>query len=109
MIMNSPAAPESRLVALDALRGLALLGVLLSNLDGWFRVSPYAEPANATMVDYVADAGLWLLIEHKAFVLFSFLFGVGLAMQAERLGGAKRGVLSGDCLCSSRSASPTCC
>jgi uncharacterized membrane protein YeiB len=34
-----PAGEEERLAALDALRGLALLGVLLVNLHSDFRVS----------------------------------------------------------------------
>jgi uncharacterized protein len=93
MATSTPAAPESRLVALDALRGLALLGVLLSNLDGWFRVNPYAAPVNATTADFVADTALWLVVEHKAFILFSFLFGVGLALQAVRLGRERQIVL----------------
>src|SRR5678816_2966999 len=32
----SPVAPEERIVALDLLRGFALFGVLLSNLNDWY-------------------------------------------------------------------------
>ena len=64
------------------LRGLALFGVLLVNLDGAFRVSlfghimaPPTDPVSRLIV---------ALLEFKAITLFSLLFGVSGAIQAER-------------------------
>jgi len=84
-----PTSQAERYRVLDVLRGFALLGVLLMNLMGSFRLS---------LFDYMAgrrnDGGLIgrqindlveFLVEFKAFTLFSFLFGVGAAIQAERL------------------------
>ena len=87
---GSPVAGSERAVALDALRGIALFGVLTVNLLTAFRVSLFeqflpqvpgvAEPALDQAIATVVRVGL----ESKAFILFSFLFGVGLAAQQER-------------------------
>ncbi len=73
---------------LDILRGLALLGVLAVNLEGEFRVSIFRQflpgPAE-TGIDRWIDAILLTFVDMKAFALFSLLFGVGLAIQHERL------------------------
>jgi uncharacterized protein len=83
-----PVASAERYAALDALRGIALLGVLLVNLLSDFRI-PLAEhistfhtqPGWADRAVDVLAAGL---LEFKAFAVFSLLFGVGLAVVAER-------------------------
>lgn len=86
---GSPAAPSERAVALDALRGIALFGVLLVNLVTSFRVSLFEQflpaaglPGSAT--DRVVASIVTIGLEFKAFILFSLLFGVGLAAQRER-------------------------
>jgi uncharacterized membrane protein YeiB/serine/threonine protein kinase len=78
-------APASeRATNIDAIRGLALFGVLLINLNELFRV-PLLEairfpgPPN-TMLNSVIEA----VVQFKAITIFSFLFGVGIAIQAER-------------------------
>lgn len=81
---SSPAAPsQSRIDILDSLRGFALLGILAVNLP-WFAHSVYREPS----LDRAGDAAAaWLVAfagQAKFFVLFSFLFGYGLAVQIER-------------------------
>ncbi len=95
----SPSVPTAsvtqreRLVALDILRGLALFGVLLVNLMGEFRVSIFQQflPAEApsSLPDRIVEIFVSLVVEMKAFAIFSFLFGVGLAVLFERL--SKRG------------------
>lgn len=75
---------------IDALRGAALFGVLLMNLM-WFAGMGHAVPdamlaglstasLNALVVDLID-----LLVSAKAIGVFSFLFGVGFAMQIESL------------------------
>lgn len=86
-----PAATSAsrRLESIDILRGLALFGVLTVNLVTEFRVSifeqflPQAPEADA--IDRAVDQVVRNVFELKAFALFSFLFGVGLAIQFERL------------------------
>jgi uncharacterized protein len=83
-----PVTQAERYASLDALRGVALLGVLLVNLLGDFRVSLpehiltfHTHPGWANRVVDVLVAGL---VEFKAFAVFSLLFGVGIAVFAER-------------------------
>jgi uncharacterized protein len=93
---GSPIAVSERAIALDALRGVALFGVLLVNLLTIFRVSLFAQflpgaagpPASAA--DHVVARILAIGLEFKAFTLFTLLFGIGLAAQHERSRG--RGV-----------------
>ncbi|MEP7005162.1 MAG: DUF418 domain-containing protein [Sphingomonas bacterium] len=81
----------SRIEAIDALRGLALLGILIVNLDTDFRVTFWEQfsPHYATTADSFARMAIGFLVEFKAITIFSMLFGVGLAIQTETL--ARRG------------------
>ena len=83
-----------RIDAIDILRGIALLGVLAINVVNEFRVSIFQQflfprPA-ASPIDNAIDTILTLAVEMKAFALFSLLFGVGLAIQFERLARSER-------------------
>jgi uncharacterized membrane protein YeiB len=83
-----PVGRTERYAALDVLRGLALLGVLLVNLLNDFRVSLaehlLAFHTHPGGLDRAADVFVAALLEFKAFTLFSLLFGVGLALFSER-------------------------
>lgn len=85
----SPINPSERIGSIDALRGVALLGVLAINLVTEFRISifeqflPAARPA--VPLDRAVETILMLAVDMKAFALFSLLFGVGLAIQFEHL------------------------
>ncbi len=78
-----------RLVALDALRGAALFGVLLVNLESDFRASLFQQMLtphlHAGWLNYATDLLIAGVFEFKAVTLFAFLFGVGLGIQTERL------------------------
>jgi len=93
----SPAPLEERLVALDILRGVALFGVMVINLVFEFRVSIFEQflplPGSASPLDRMIATFLDVAIELKAFALFSLLFGVGLAIQFDRLAGKPRAIL----------------
>lgn len=83
-----PIRPEERVESLDIIRGFALFGVLLGNLQGWFRTYPLKVNLNPPAWPGTAD----VLVEHvraivfdaKFFSLFSMLFGAGFAIQMER-------------------------
>lgn len=86
--LASPVAPEERYALIDALRGFALAGVLLINLQ---YLSVYALlPASAqgllptAAFDAVAIAATEWLVNVKFITLFSLLFGFGFALQLER-------------------------
>jgi uncharacterized protein len=84
----APMAPSARISSVDALRGLALFGVLAMNLDTAFRISLFEQFLPGTPdggIDLAVDAFLYGFFDLKAFALFSLLFGLGLAMQYDRL------------------------
>jgi uncharacterized protein len=87
-------AESERYRPIDVLRGLALFGVLLINLLGMFRVSLFRHfhefHTDPGALNHLVDDFAAAFVEFKAFTLFSFLFGVGTAIQAERC--AARGV-----------------
>jgi uncharacterized protein len=84
-----PLGPGERIEAIDALRGVALFGVLIINLVTEFRVSIFeqflADPPTQSVFDAVLNTLLMLLLSQKALSLFSLLFGLGLAIQFDRL------------------------
>jgi uncharacterized protein len=86
---SGPLSPWERIDGIDALRGIALAGVLAINLITEFRVSIFQQfltvggPGSA--LDQAIESFLAVAVDMKAFALFSLLFGVGLAIQFERL------------------------
>jgi uncharacterized protein len=81
--------PDERLVSIDVLRGLALFGVLVVNVVTEFRVSIFQQflpvVGQVPMAERVAAGFVSVVLQSKALALFSFLFGVGLAIQFDRL------------------------
>ncbi len=84
-----PVQPAERLSSLDLLRGFALFGVLIINLLDFFRLSLWdhilrfhSDPGALNHAIDILAAGV---VEFKAFNLFAFTFGVGMAIQAERV------------------------
>ncbi len=87
-----PTTAEERSTALDALRGLTLLGVLLSNELTEFRITHFQQyVAPAATGSRVASQLFSLGVSSSAFAVFAFLFGLGLAAQEERTRGAGHG------------------
>jgi uncharacterized protein len=85
----TPLPPSQRIEALDVLRALALLGVIVINTVFEFRVSIFQQflpnSENLSFIDRILQSFLAAAIELKAFALFSLLFGAGLAIQFDRL------------------------
>ena len=86
--VSAPVAAGERVAVLDGIRGMAVLGILLINIDA---LSGYAfTPASAHTIlrNETADAITWFLlatlVEAKFYSLFSFLFGVGFAVFVQR-------------------------
>ncbi|ACR68475.1 DUF418 family protein [Edwardsiella ictaluri] len=79
-----------RIAALDALRGIALLGILLMNIIGFaLPKAAYLNPAYQG-IPPVWDQGAWLLlslaVQGKFLAMFALLFGAGLQLQLPRGG-----------------------
>jgi uncharacterized protein len=92
---TSPPGPvpgPQRLDLLDALRGFALAGVLLANLEAfslYFFLSPDAAAALPTLAaDRWLAAASDLLVSGKFITLFSIMFGIGFSLQMQRIGQA---------------------
>lgn len=91
-----PITAGERVDLIDIVRGLALFGILAANMRG------FAGPAKAyfdpsiywpSAADRIAQAFVDIFIQGKFVTIFSFLFGVGFAVQLER--GEARGVKIG--------------
>ncbi|UGB36992.1 DUF418 domain-containing protein [Frateuria soli] len=86
--LASPVVPEERYALIDALRGFALAGVLLINLQ-YLSVYALLPASSQTMLptaafDAMAVAVTEWLVNVKFITLFSLLFGFGFALQLER-------------------------
>ena len=81
-----PTTGSERLVVLDALRGFALFGILFANLYSFMGFNTIG-PEERIMLP-AGDRGMLFFIdwfiEGKFYGIFSILFGVGFALQAQR-------------------------
>lgn len=89
-----PVDEGERLVLLDTLRGFALCGVFMANVYLWFsgrmflsRPQMQALLANASWLDTAVDQAFGPLIGGRFITIFSFLFGLGFAVQLGRAEG----------------------
>ena len=78
-------AEKKRYLILDALRGFALLGIILANFPE-FSLWTFADPAAHTPLDRVVRALQYFFIDGKFYTLFSLLFGIGFSIQLENAG-----------------------
>ena len=72
--LSSPTSLEERNPVIDILRGFALFGILLVNFPG-------SEASRSGAVDDVVSKLLTILVASKFYTTFSFLFGLGFALQ----------------------------
>jgi len=82
----APTIGKQRIIALDILRGFAILSILFVHMRLFFQSMLYSVDLlqQASLVDRIADIFVLVFIEGKFFPIFSFLFGLGLAMQWEK-------------------------
>ncbi len=81
-----PTIGSERLQVLDALRGFALFGILAANLYSFIGYNTYS-PQEIVALPILDRAVLFFIdwfVEGKFYGIFSILFGVGFALQAER-------------------------
>ena len=76
---------KKRYLILDALRGFALLGIILANFPE-FSLWTFADSASHTPLDRVVRAFQYLFIDGKFYTLFSVLFGIGFSIQLANAG-----------------------
>ena len=82
----APTPPAQRDAGIDVLRGAALFGVLLENLQHFASPSYAALVAGgaASALDRFGLGAIRMLCDNKVYLLFAFLFGYGIALQMLR-------------------------
>lgn len=98
----SPLPSKERLIALDTVRGLAVLGILVMNIVefAW----PFEAYENPAYAGGSTGADLWAwylqttLFDGKMRALFSMLFGAGLVLIAQRMEAQGRSAGTADLL-----------
>lgn len=100
--LAAPVAESQRVLALDAVRGLAVLGILVMNVVEFsWPFEAYENPGYAggsTGVDLVAWYVQIALFDGRMRALFSMLFGAGLVLLAERMERSGRAASAADLL-----------
>ncbi len=82
-----PVSLSERIVFIDVLRGMALFGILAANMRAFFAPLDVYGNIGALFhgrADVVAQFFIDALIQGKIITIFSFLFGLGFAMQMSR-------------------------
>jgi uncharacterized protein len=88
MQSSSPVASQERIASLDVLRGFALLGILVMNIQTF--AMPVAAYGNPTAYGDLQGINLWvwqlgyLFFNLKFMTLFSMLFGAGVLLFIDR-------------------------
>src|SRR5262245_50289695 len=83
----TPVTASDRIETLDILRGFALFGILTVNMGAFSWPSEFVLWQRRfwdSRLDVVVDWFVRFLAEGKFYPLFSFLFGLGAAIQMER-------------------------
>jgi uncharacterized protein len=85
--MLQPVSGDERIQAMDVLRGFALLGIFLMNIEAM--VGPLMAGMTGTDpalrgADRTVDAIIYILVQGKFYTLFSLLFGMGFAVMMQR-------------------------
>jgi uncharacterized protein len=86
--LSGPTLPQERIHLLDAIRGVALGGILLANLMSFFGAEMMAPTMRRAMpwsgMGETVLFGINWLVEGKFYSIFSMLLGAGFALQAAR-------------------------
>lgn len=87
----APTRPTERIVAIDVLRGFALLGILIMNIQSF--AMPDSTYFNPTVYGDLSGANRWVWIlshifaDQKFMTIFSLLFGAGILLITDKLEG----------------------
>jgi uncharacterized protein len=92
----APTAGGERIAALDVIRGFALIGILLMNIEFFNR---YTGENGQGLAQGISGASLWFsffvqyFVTGKFWTIFSMLFGMGFAVMLARAEAARRSFL----------------
>src|SRR6516225_4541017 len=93
----APVSEAERLRLIDALRGVALLGILLMNIPGFAMPNYFSESfrSDPTSVNFWVSAVISVVFEGKMRALFGMIFGAGVllfVMNKEQAGRSATGL-----------------
>lgn len=87
-VASAPTSPQERIEIVDVLRGFALLGILLVNMSAYsspiFYLPATGHEAWISVCDRLSIHFITGLATGKFVTIFSFLFGLGFALQLRR-------------------------
>jgi len=87
--LAEPMALQSRLLNIDIIRGIALLGILLMNIQAFsMNFSAYSNPTSfgdLTGINFYVYYLSHLFADQKFMTIFSILFGVGIVLMADNI------------------------
>lgn len=89
----APVAPDERIAALDVIRGFALLGIFLMNVEYFSRSTltiAQGMPSDLEGIDHLAGWLIHVFVQGKFWTMFSLLFGMGFAVMLSRAQAAGR-------------------
>jgi uncharacterized protein len=83
-----PVAPQNRILCLDVVRGLGVLGILLVNIESFAMLTADRTLPVAPGDKELANLAIWflthVLADGKFMTVFSLLFGAGICLMFER-------------------------
>ncbi len=84
-----PTLPAKRILSLDALRGFAILGILVANIQifAMIKTAEFNPTAfgDLTGLNYVIAMLTQVLVNRKFYTLFTMLFGAGIVLMTQRI------------------------
>jgi len=94
---QQPTSEAARITSIDVLRGFAVLGILVMNVQSFSM--PIAAYSNPPAYGDLTGANLWtwvvahVFVSQKMITIFSMLFGAGILLMAERAEASGRATL----------------
>jgi uncharacterized membrane protein YeiB len=92
----APVQANQRIEALDAIRGFALIGICLMNIEFFNRAlgsQGFGMPQGLTGINWLASYFVAYFVAGKFWTIFSLLFGMGFAIMLTRAEAAGRGFI----------------
>jgi len=87
--LSTPTPEPERIRSLDVLRGVAVLGILVMNIQSFSMIgAAYMNPTaygDLEGVNFLVWLGSHLLADQKFMTIFSILFGAGIVLMSDRL------------------------
>lgn len=89
---QKPVTGSQRIEYLDVVRGIAIFGILITNIAWFSFYSPgHQGPFHSGSIDGIVRILQYMFVEGKFYTIFSMLFGWGIALQIRRFADDDKG------------------